>query len=203
VTATTHIPPDADLPRLAEAARTCTACELHAVGTQTVFGEGPPDARLVLVGEQPGDQEDLQGRPFVGPAGALLDRALTEAGIDREGVYVTNAVKHFRFTQRGKRRIHAKPGAEHIRACKPWLDTELALIQPDVVVAMGATAVQALFGSRYKVMRDRGTLLPFEGATQAVVTTHPSAILRLPDDARKSGFDDLVADLRVAATALR
>jgi DNA polymerase len=193
---------DVDLTQLASAARVCTACELYQDATQTVFGEGPPNARLVLVGEQPGDVEDVQGRPFVGPAGALLDRALTEAGIDRADTYVTNAVKHFRFEQRGKRRIHAKPGREHIEACHPWLDRELALIRPQLVVALGATAVQAMFGSKYKVMRDRGAVLDFADDMRAVITIHPSAVLRMRDDDRKQAFSGLVADLRVAHEAL-
>jgi DNA polymerase len=192
------IPPSADLPALAAAARTCTACELHEQASQTVFGEGPPDARIVLVGEQPGDVEDTEGRPFVGPAGALLDRALADAGLDRDQVYLTNAVKHFRFTLRGKRRIHAKPGREHIEACHPWLDAELAVIAPEIVVCLGATAVQALLGSRYRVMKDRGALLPFGEGRRALITTHPSAVLRVPSEDRKAAFEALVADLRVA-----
>jgi DNA polymerase len=155
-----------------------------------------------MVGEQPGDVEDVQGRPFVGPAGGVLDRALTEAGIDRETVYVTNAVKHFRFVQRGKRRIHAKPGREHIEACHPWLEKELALIAPEIVVALGATAVTALLGSKYRVMRDRGTLIPFGGA-QALITIHPSAVLRMAPEEREEAFGGLVSDLLVAAQALR
>lgn len=198
-----RIPPAADLSKLAEAARRCTACELYAEATQTVFGEGPPDARLVLVGEQPGDVEDEQGRPFVGPAGALLDRAMADAGLERDRVYLTNAVKHFRFTVRGKRRIHAKPGREHIEACHPWLDAELARIQPELVVCLGATAVQALLGSRYRVMRDRGTLLPFGEDRQALITTHPSAVLRVPGEDRKAAFEALVSDLKIAGEAAR
>jgi uracil-DNA glycosylase family protein len=155
---------------------------------------------MVLVGEQPGDVEDLQGRPFVGPAGKVLNRALEEAGIDRSLVYVTNAVKHFRFVQRGKRRIHAKPGREHIEACHPWLEKELAELRPSVVVALGATAVQALLGSKFRVLRDRGTLIPF-GETQALITIHPSAVLRMAPEERKKAQEGLVADLRVAAEA--
>jgi uracil-DNA glycosylase family protein len=194
--------PDAGaLTQLASAARECTACELYKDATQTVFGEGVPDSRLVLVGEQPGDAEDVQGRPFVGPAGGVLDRALTAAGIDRDTVYVTNAVKHFRFVQRGKRRIHAKPGREHIEACHPWLEKELAQLRPEIVVALGATAVQALLGSKYRVMRDRGALIPF-GDAQALITIHPSAVLRMPPGDRDAGLRGLVADLTVAAQAL-
>jgi uracil-DNA glycosylase family protein len=213
VDARQHLPRSADLSSLAEAARTCTACELYETATQTVFGEGPPDARVVLVGEQPGDVEDREGRPFVGPAGRLLDRALEGAGLDREQAYVTNAVKHFRFTRgSGPRRIHATPETRHIGACKPWLDAELALLNPDVVVALGATAVRALLGTTYRVTKDRGKLLPFEiptngedagvHTTHAVITTHPSAILRTPPDVRDEAFAALVADLRVAAKAL-
>jgi uracil-DNA glycosylase family protein len=213
VDARQHLPRSADLSTLAEAARTCTACELYEHATQTVFGEGPPGARVVLVGEQPGDIEDREGRPFVGPAGRLLDRALDEAGIDRELTYVTNAVKHFRFTRgSGPRRIHATPEARHLEACKPWLDAELALLNPDVVVALGATAVRQLLGTSYRVTKDRGKLLPFEiptngedaavHTTHALITTHPSAVLRTPPEAKDQAFEALVADLRVAAKAL-
>ena len=208
-----HLPRSADLSALAEAAKTCTACDLHENGTQVVFGEGPPDARVVLVGEQPGDVEEREGHPFVGPAGKLLNRALEEAGLDREHTYVTNAVKHFRFTRgSGPRRIHATPEARHIEACKPWLNAELALLNPEVVVALGATATKALFGNEYRVTKDRGHLLPFEvptngedsavHTTHAVITTHPSAILRTPPEKRDEAFAALVADLTVAAKAL-
>jgi DNA polymerase len=213
VDARQHLPRSADLSALAEAAKTCTACDLHENGTQVVFGEGPPDARVVLVGEQPGDVEEREGHPFVGPAGKLLNRALEEAGLDREHTYVTNAVKHFRFTRgSGPRRIHATPEARHIEACKPWLNAELALLNPEVVVALGATATKALFGNEYRVTKDRGHLLPFEvptngedsavHTTHAVITTHPSAILRTPPDKRDEAFAALVADLTVAAKAL-
>ncbi len=197
-----HIPSGADLDQLVKAARACTACELYRDATQTVFGEGPTDAKVVLVGEQPGDVEDVQGRPFVGPAGALLDRALEAAGLERDAVYLTNAVKHFRFTQRGKRRIHEKPGRVHIEACHPWLDAELNVVNPQVMVCLGATAVSALLGSKYKVTKDRGELLPFRDGVQAVITTHPSAVLRMRDDDRKAGFEQLVDDLAVAAQAV-
>jgi DNA polymerase len=213
VDASQHVPRSADLSSLAEAAKKCTACELYENATQVVFGEGPPDARVVLVGEQPGDVEDREGRPFVGPAGRLLDRALEEAGLDREHAYVTNAVKHFRFTRgSGPRRIHATPEARHLAACKPWLNAELALLNPDVVVALGATAMKALLGNAYRVTKDRGKLLPFEiptngedaavHTTHALITTHPSAILRTPPDVRDEAFAALVADLRVAVKAL-
>jgi DNA polymerase len=213
VDASRHLPPSADLSTLAKAARGCTACELYENATQTVFGEGPPDARVVLVGEQPGDVEDREGHPFVGPAGRLLDRALDEAGIERELTYVTNAVKHFRFTRgSGTRRIHATPEARHLAACKPWLNAELALLNPDVVVALGATAMKQLLGGRYRVTKDRGKLLPFEiptngedaavHTTHALITTHPSAVLRTPPDTKEEAFAALVADLRVVARAL-
>jgi uracil-DNA glycosylase family protein len=213
VDARQHLPRSADLSTLAEAAKTCTGCDLHENGTRVVFGEGPPDARVVLVGEQPGDVEEREGHPFVGPAGKLLNRALEEAGLDREHTYVTNAVKHFRFTRgSGPRRIHATPEARHIEACKPWLNAELALLNPEVVVALGATATKALFGNTYRVTKDRGHLLPFEiptngedagvHTTHAVITTHPSAILRTPPDKRDQAFAALVADLMVAAKAL-
>jgi uracil-DNA glycosylase family protein len=213
VDARQHLPPSADLSSLAAAARTCTACELHENGTQTVFGEGPPDARLVLVGEQPGDVEDREGRPFVGPAGRLLDRALEKAGLDREHAYVTNSVKHFRFTRGyGPRRIHATPEVRHLEACRPWLNAELALLNPEVVVALGATAMRALLGPRYRVTKDRGHLLPFEiptngedaatHTTHALITAHPSAVLRSPADGRDEAFEALVADLTVVARAL-
>jgi DNA polymerase len=159
----------------------------------------------MLVGEQPGDVEDQQGLPFVGPAGKVLQKAVAEAGHGKGEVYVTNAVKHFRFEQRGKRRIHATPGREHIEACAPWLDAELRLVRPEVVVALGATAVKALLGSKYRVTKDRGALLPFDRlpGAQALITTHPSAILRMPPEQRDDGYAALVADLRVAAEAVR
>jgi DNA polymerase len=196
-----RIPPGADLTELTSASRSCTACELYRDATQTVFGEGSPDARMVLVGEQPGDVEDRDGRPFVGPAGRLLDKALAEAGVDRGTVYVTNAVKHFRFTLRGTRRIHATPGTEHLKACKPWLEAELALIRPELVVCLGAVAVKALLGSKFRVTKDRGALIPF-GDVKALITTHPSAVLRMPGPERKAAYEQLVADLRIAAKAL-
>ena len=197
-----RIPSGADLDRLVAAARTCTACELYRDATQTVFGEGPTDAKVMLIGEQPGDVEDVQGRPFVGPAGGLLDRALKAAGLERDEVYLTNAVKHFRFTLRGKRRIHDKPGRVHIEACHPWLDAELNVLKPQVVVCLGATAVTAVLGSKYKVTKDRGELLPYRDGVRAVITTHPSAVLRMRDDDRKAAFEQLVEDLAVVAQAV-
>jgi uracil-DNA glycosylase len=206
------VPRTADLDGLRAAAARCTACELWAPATQTVFGEGPVDARVVLVGEQPGDVEDRRGQPFVGPAGRLLDRALADAGIDRDISYVTNAVKHFRFREGGKRRIHQTPGAEHMAACRPWLDAELALIAPEVVVCLGATAAKAMLGPAFRITRQRGQLMPYDPPTVdedaavksgwIMATTHPSAVLRTPEEARGQAYDDLVADLRVAAGAL-
>jgi uracil-DNA glycosylase len=175
------VPTQATLPSLITAARKCEGCDLYKAATQTVFGEGQPGARLFLVGEQPGDYEDRQGRPFVGPAGKILDRALEDAGIDRAEAYVTNAVKHFRFEERGKRRIHKKPSSVQIVACRPWLEAELKVIGPVVVVCMGATAVQSLAGRDVRVLRDRGKLLESALTRGLVVTVHPSALLRLPD----------------------
>lgn len=194
-------PADGALAQAAADIADCRRCALWEHATQAVFGEGPPDARLMLVGEQPGDQEDIAGRPFVGPAGQLLDRALAEAGIDRTIVYVTNAVKHFKFEPRGKRRIHAKPDTGEIVACKFWLDLERAEIRPQVTVAMGASAARAVFGRAVTVTRERGRPLPMEGTT-GFVTVHPSYLLRLPDeDAKRREYAALVADLRAAARA--
>jgi DNA polymerase len=183
----------------AEAAA-CTACPLHERGTQTVFGAGPPDAPLMFVGEQPGDAEDRAGLPFVGPAGRLLDRALETAGIDRRLAYVTNAVKHFKWEPRGKRRIHAKPNVSEIRACRPWLDEEIALVRPRVLVALGATAAQSLFGPRFKVTEQRGVHVRSPLAPYALATVHPSSLLRAPDDeTRRRELAHFVDDLRVVA----
>ena len=183
--------------------RRCTRCELHAGATQAVFGEGLVKSEVMFVGEQPGDREDREGHPFVGPAGRMLDRALEAAGIDRRLAYVTNAVKHFRYEQRGKRRIHQRPGAEHIRACRPWLHAELEVVRPRVLVCLGAVAAQALLGSRVKVTKDRGKPLESGLAPVVLVTIHPSAILRERDEpAREEAFSAFVADLRVAQEAL-
>jgi uracil-DNA glycosylase family protein len=188
---------------LREKVRACTACELYAGATQAVFGEGLVKSELMLVGEQPGDREDREGHPFVGPAGRMLDRALEEAGIDRSLAYVTNAVKHFRYEQRGKRRIHQRPAAEHIKACRPWLDAELEVVGPRVLVALGAVAAQALLGSKVRVTKDRGRPLESDLAPVVLVTIHPSAILRERDEpARAAALQAFVADLRVAADAL-
>ena len=188
------------LDELARAAASCEACELYRDATQVVFGAGPPGASVVLMGEQPGDREDLEGQPFVGPAGRVLDDALDEAGIARDEVYVTNAVKHFRFERRGKVRVHKKPGATHIRACRPWWEAEVAAVQPDVLCCLGATAAQAVFGSSYRVTRERGAFrtldLPGLEGIAATATIHPSAILRTDPDERDAAFAGLVADLR-------
>jgi len=183
-----------------EVAAGCKACELYKRGTQTVFGEGPGKAEMMLVGEQPGDAEDLAGHPFVGPAGRLLDAALEEAGIDRSHVYVTNVVKHFKWEPRGKRRIHAKPNAAEIGACRPWLEVEIALVKPRVLVCLGATAAQALLGKSFKVSRQRGTLVPSPLAPIVSATVHPSSILRAPDDeTRREEMRRFVEDLRTIA----
>jgi uracil-DNA glycosylase len=197
------IPPSPTLEQLREIAATCQGCDLWRDATQTVFGEGDASAGVVLVGEQPGDAEDRAGRPFVGPAGRLLDRALEQAGIDRRKVYVTNAVKHFKWTRRGKVRLHKKPNAEEIRACRPWLDAELQVVQPRVLVCLGATAAQALLGSTFRVSRQRGEFVESDLAPLVLATVHPSSVLRAPDDAsRAAAYDGLVDDLAKVAKAL-
>jgi DNA polymerase len=180
----------------------CRACHLWKIGTQTVFGEGNNNAKVMFVGEQPGDQEDLQGRPFVGPAGKLLARALEEAGIDRDAVYMTNVVKHFKWKPRGKRRIHEKPGAKEINACIPWLESEIGAIRPEIIVCLGATAAQALLGKDFRVTKQRGQWIEREGDTKFIATIHPSAILRAPGDTRESEYREFVSDLRNVAEAL-
>ena len=197
------IPPRPTLPAVRGIARRCKACDLYKRGTQTVFGEGPSRARVMFVGEQPGDAEDLAGRPFVGPAGKLLDKALEEAGIDRRVVYVTNVVKHFKWEPRGKRRIHAKPNAAEIGACRPWLETEIALVKPEILVCLGATAAQALLGRAFKVSRQRGEFVPSPLAPLVTATIHPSSILRAPDDeTRREEMRRFVEDLTRVAGAL-
>ena len=197
------LPDRPTLKAVREVATGCKACDLYKRGTQTVFGEGPRKAEVMLVGEQPGDAEDLAGHPFVGPAGKLLDRALEAAGIDRRLVYVTNVVKHFKWEPRGKRRIHAKPNAAEITACRPWLETEIALVKPRVLVCLGATAAQALLGKGFKVSRQRGTFVPSSLAPRVTATVHPSSILRAPDDeSRHAEMDRFVADLRRVAAEL-
>ena len=199
-----RIPHRGDLPALRRAAAKCTACPLYRQATQVVFGEGAADAGIMLVGEQPGDQEDLQGRPFVGPAGRILDRAMAEAGIERESAYVTNAVKHFKWEARGKRRLHRKPGAREVAACRPWLIEELSIVRPRVLVCLGATATQALLGRSVRVLRDRGKAIPSEFCAGTLVTVHPSSLLRAPDaETRERNYAAFVADLRAAAALMR
>jgi DNA polymerase len=193
------LPARLTLTSLQKAARECRGCDLHLKGTQTVFGEGPRTARIVFVGEQPGDAEDLAGRPFVGPAGKLLDRALQDAAIPRELAYVTNAVKHFNWVPRGKKRLHAKPQMRHLDACRPWLQAELEVIKPAVLVCLGATAAQSLLGRAFRITQQRGKVLTDTIWAPAVVATvHPSSILRSPDDeSRHRNYDAFVQDLRV------
>jgi uracil-DNA glycosylase len=197
-------PDSSSLTTLKSAAKTCTACHLFRHATQTVFGEGAKGAKLMLVGEQPGDQEDLAGKPFVGPAGKILDRALEEAGIDRKEVYVTNTVKHFKWEPRGKRRIHKKPNSREIAACRPWLEAELRVVRPGLLVCLGATAAQAVLGPAFRVTRERGKILESELASKVVATVHPSSLLRQPDEeSREREYKLFVADLRAAAKAAR
>ncbi|MCU1328776.1 MAG: hypothetical protein JWN34_4146 [Bryobacterales bacterium] len=193
------VPVGAELPVLAAAVRACKGCELYACATQPVFGEGPERARLMLVGEQPGDQEDLQGRPFVGPAGQLLDRALQEAGVDRSSVYVTNAVKHFKFEERGKRRIHKKPDGGEVAACRPWLTAEIERVDPQLIVALGATAALSLGGREFAIQKERGRMMPLPGGRQLLITVHPSFLLRVPEAAKAAEFARFVQDLRLAS----
>jgi uracil-DNA glycosylase len=197
------VPASRALSALREAARGCRGCPLWKVGTQTVFGEGPVKARVLMIGEQPGDQEDRAGQPFVGPAGRLLDRALAAAGIDRGGVYLTNAVKHFKWEPVGKRRLHKKPNAREIAACRPWLDAEFEAVRPAIAVALGATAAQALMGPKFRVTQKRGRIfreLPWAAAF--VATVHPSSILRGNPDEREASFATFVADLKVVGKLL-
>ena len=196
-------PPDtSSLNAVREAASECTACHLHKRATQTVFGQGPKHAPMMLVGEQPGDYEDVAGRPFVGPAGKIMDRALEDAGIDRTQVYVTNAVKHFKWEPRGKRRIHQKPNSRETAACRPWLEAELRIVRPKLVVAMGATAAQAIFGPGFRVTRERGKVLSSKLAPRVLATVHPSSLLRQPDEkSREREYKHFVSDLRAALRA--
>jgi len=196
-------PPDTtSLSAVREAANDCEACHLYRRATQTVFGEGPKSATMMLVGEQPGDYEDVAGKPFVGPAGKIMDQALEEAGIDRSQVYVTNAVKHFKWEPRGKRRIHQKPNSREIAACRPWLEAELRIVKPKLVVAMGATAAQTIFGPTFRVTRERGKVLSSKLAPRVLATVHPSSLLRQPDEAsRQREYKHFVNDLRAALRA--
>ena len=198
------VPRTTSVKALNAAAHECRGCDLYKTATQVVFGAGPRAARVMFVGEQPGDQEDRQGAPFVGPAGAMLGKALEDAGIPRDQVYVTNAVKHFKWEPRGKRRIHKKPRASEIKACRPWLEAELRAVNPVIVVCLGATAAQSVFGSQFKLMQQRGEVLPSPLAPRVVATIHPSAVLRAPDsEGRREAFEMLVADLKIVAKALR
>jgi DNA polymerase len=195
-TAAPLVPKQRDLPILEASARGCLACALGPAATQTVFGEGPSDARLMLVGEQPGDAEDRVGRPFVGPAGEVLDRALHEAGIERSRIYVTNAVKHFSYEYRGKRRLHSKPQVRYVRACYPWLEAELQAVAAKVVICLGATAAQALLGANFAFTKRRGEAFVHASGKRVLATYHPSAVLRAPDEAaRRSTYEALVEDL--------
>jgi len=205
------VPSTTSIRVLSAAAQKCRGCDLYKTATQAVLGAGPSKSRVMFVGEQPGDQEDRQGVPFVGPAGAMLDKALEDAGITRSDVYLTNAVKHFKWEPRGKRRIHKKPRMSEIKACRPWLEAELRAIKPRIVVCLGAVAAQAIMGSQFKLMQNRGKLLPPPGPTNpslavehVVATIHPSAVLRAPDsEGRRQAYESLVADLKVVARMLR
>ena len=205
MTAAAFVPADADVPALREAATGCRGCELWEPATQVVFSAGNDRAPIVLVGEQPGDAEDRQGVPFVGPAGKLLQRAIAEAGIAVADVYVTNAVKHFRFTERGSRRIHATPQVSHIKACRPWLEAELRQVDPQLIVCLGATAAKSLLGPAFRVTQSRGQVLEQEtpvGVRRVLATVHPSSVLRADDAERDAAFAGLVADLRIARGAV-
>jgi DNA polymerase len=198
------LPPKMELPVLREASRGCRGCPLYCNATQTVFGEGPAHATVMFVGEQPGDQEDLAGRPFVGPSGHLLDEALQEAGVPRDDCYVTNAVKHFKFEPRGKRRIHSKPSAREVAACRPWLEAEIQLVRPTMIVCLGATAAQSLLGRDFRVTQHRGEVLKSEWAPSMLATVHPSSLLRVPDpEMRREARRQFVDDMKVVARQIR
>ena len=202
-TAAPLIPDKPTLPKLQDAAAGCKACHLWKLGTQTVFGEGKRSSKLLFVGEQPGNEEDLSGRPFVGPAGRLLDKALVEAGIDRSSVYVTNVVKHFKWEPRGKRRIHKKPNALEIAACRPWLEAEIAVLRPDVIVCLGATAAQSLLGNQFRVTQSRGKFVPSPLAPHVMATVHPSSLLRAPDEqTRRRETQRFIDDLKTLRKVL-
>ena len=194
------VPKTTSVKALNAAAHACRGCDLYKAATQVVFGSGSRTARVMFVGEQPGDQEDRHGEPFVGPAGAVLQKALDEAGIPRDTAYLTNAVKHFKWEPRGKRRIHKKPRVSEIKACRPWFEAELLAVKPVVVVCLGATAAQSVLGPQFKLMQQRGQVLPSALADRVVATIHPSAVLRAPDaEGRRAAYDMLVSDLKVAA----
>jgi uracil-DNA glycosylase family protein len=198
-----YLPTRRTLPLLRAAVQTCKGCDLYLNATRAVFGEGPRTARLAFVGEQPGNEEDIQGHPFVGPAGGILDRALTDASIERAEVYVTNAVKHFKFEERGKRRLHQKPRLGEVRACQPWLEAEMELVKPRVIVCLGATAAQALLGSKFRLTKERGIPFQHPWAPHVVATIHPSAILRAPDSTqRHAEYSRFVEDLKGARRLL-
>lgn len=198
------VPETTSVRTLSAAAHQCRGCDLYKTATQVVFGAGPRGAHVMFVGEQPGDQEDRQGEPFVGPAGALLDKALADAGIPRADVYVTNAVKHFKWEPRGKRRIHKKPRMSEMKACRPWLEAEIRAVKPRVVVCLGATAAQSILGSQFRLMAQRGQVLTSELAGTVIATIHPSAALRAPDaEGRRAAYEMLVSDLRVVAKAMK
>ncbi len=202
--ATSKVPDQLTLPALREAAAGCRACDLYKTGTQTVFGQGAEHAQVMFVGEQPGDREDREGKPFVGPAGGVLDEALAEAGIDRRHVYITNAVKHFKWKPQGKRRLHQKPNAAEINACRPWLDAEIAVVKPHLLVLLGATAAQALLGRDFRVSVQRGQLMERPGLPPMMATVHPSSILRAPDDeTREIEMRAFVQDLKRVAKHLQ
>jgi DNA polymerase len=202
ITAADFVPASRDLDDLRRAAESCRGCDLWAPATQVVFGDGNPNARVVLVGEQPGDKEDLAGKPFVGPAGHILDQALERAGIDRRTVWATNAVKHFKFEERGKRRIHKTPSRTEVVSCRPWLEAEVQALRPEVVVLLGATAAKAVMGPSFKVTVDRGRDLPSDVADHVVATIHPSQVLRVPPQDRDEALAGLVADLSLVPRLL-
>jgi DNA polymerase len=202
MTARDFLPKRLTLPALVKAARGCQGCDLYQFATQTVFGEGPADAKVMLVGEQPGDQEDKAGRPFVGPAGRILDEALAEVGIDRTQTYVTNAVKHFKSIPQGKRRLHKKPDSREISACRPWLEAEIEVVHAPILVCLGATAAQTLMGKDFRITKQRGEFITTDWAPWTLATYHPSAILRAPDEYRDPMREEFVSDLRRVAEKL-
>ena len=204
MSAAPYLPARVTLPTLQSAVQKCEGCDLYLRATQAVFGEGPQHADIVMIGEQPGDEEDKRGHPFVGPAGKMLDRALKEAEIDRSTVYVTNAVKHFKYEERGKRRIHKKPRASEIHACEPWLEAEIAVVKPSVIVCLGATAALSIFGAQYRLTQQRGKFVSHPWAPYATSTVHPSAILRAPDQQKRhEEYTHFLADLRTIRKQLR